>query len=246
MKLLPRLFVLALTAFSPCLAAAAEKSWTPPKGFSVPESTISPDGAYGVTAPDWKHFQEGKSQNTLVNLRTGRTLALLDTNLFTWVQDDSGGMNHTSLETCWSADGSVFGWVLGGKWSPSAITLVKVRDGAVAWQLDVEAAVQKAILERTRKAAPANYAAAVKQNAGSGRAFPEGFTVDMDVPQAGFSLPWKGHATLDSNPKSIADGWPAKANVAASLDFTANPDGTIVFSNFALDRSQTGVPRAEP
>ncbi len=164
-----------------------------------------------------------------MNLRTGRPLALLDTNLFTWVQDDSGGMNHISLETCWSADGSVLGWVLGGKWSPAAFTLVKVRSDAVAWQLDVEAAVQKAILERTRKAAPANYAAAVKQNAGSGRAFPEGFTVDMDVPQAGFSLPWKGHATLDSNPKDIADGWPAQANVAASLNFIVQPDGTIVF-----------------
>lgn len=240
------MLALALAGISPWLATAAEKGWAPPEGFSVPEATISPDGSHGVTAPDWKHFREGKPWNTLVNLRTGRPLALLDTNLFTWVQDDSGGMNHISLETCWSADGSVLGWVLGGKWSPAAFTLVKVRSDAVAWQLDVEAAVQKAILERTRKAAPANYAAAVKQNAGSGRAFPEGFTVDMDVPQAGFSLPWKGHATLDSNPKDIADGWPAQANVAASLNFIVQPDGTIVFSNFALDHSQTGVPRAEP
>jgi hypothetical protein len=229
--------------------ALAADSWQPPAGFCIPESTLSPDGAYGVLAPGWALADAGHApHNQLVNRRTGAALLTMSgPDWATWIQDDSDRtVNHLDLEAGWSKDGATLAWVVGGKWSPAACEIIHVQAGKVAWHLDVLAAAQARMLAETRAAAPKNYAAARKQNEGSGAAFPEGFTIGIDVPAAGFTLPWKGRATLDSNPKSIgAAGWPSAANVGATMDFTVGADGKITFSHFAIDPAQTGVPRSE-
>jgi hypothetical protein len=237
------LFFSLAALVTPGLAGAG----TPPAGWCVPKETLSPDGAYGVLAPGWKLFEEGNPpHNQLVSTKTGAVLLTIGgPDWATWIQDDSDRtVNHLDLEAVWSKDGATLAWVVGGKWSPAACELIRVRAGKVAWHLDVLAAAQKEMLAATRAAAPKNYAAARKQNEGSGDAFPEGFTIGIDVPTAGFTLPWKGRATLDSNPKGIgADRWPSAANVGAAMDFVVDVDGKITFSNFEIDPEQTGVPR---
>ena len=48
-------------------------------GFGVVRSSLSPDKRYGVLAPaDFDHYDETKQQNKLVEVNTGRTLAVID------------------------------------------------------------------------------------------------------------------------------------------------------------------------
>lgn len=247
MNLRPVLRVLLLSLGALTAPGLAADAWTPPAGSCIPDQTLSPDGAYGVLAPGWKLFEEGDpTHNQLVSTKTGAVLLTIGgPDWATWVQDDSGRtVNHLDLEAVWSKDGATLAWVVGGKWSPAACELIRVQAGKVAWHLDVLKAAQDKMLAATRAAAPKNYAAARRQNEGSGDAFPEGFTISIDVPAAGFALPWKGRATLDSNPKSIGeDRWPSAANVGAAMDFVVDADGKITFSNFEIDPEQTGVPR---
>ncbi|HEY8901067.1 MAG TPA: hypothetical protein VIM61_11705 [Chthoniobacterales bacterium] len=246
LRIVGSLLLLGLTAGSRLAADA----WTPPAGYCVPEETLPPDGTYGVLAPGWELYDKGDPppRNRLVNVKTGATLLELDGPAWaTWVQDDSGRtMNHLDLAAQWAKDGAVLAWAIDGKWSPAACLLVAVKDGAVAWHTDVLRAAQEKILAETRAAVPKNYAAARQQNEGSGAAFPEGFSIGIDLPPAGFTLPWRGHVTLDSNVKSIGEeNWPSAANVGATMDFAVSADGAVTFSHFRIDPTLTGVPRPQ-
>jgi len=234
-----------LGAFAaPALAAA---TWTPPVGWCVPDETLSPAGIYGVLAPGWKLFDEGNPlRNRLVNMKTGKTLLALEGPAWaTWVQDDSGRtVNHLDLKAVWSKDGTVLAWAIDGKWSPATCALVAVKRDIVLWHTDVLGQAQQRMLAEVRAAVRKNYAAARKQNEGSGAAFPEGFSIGIDLPPAGFTLPWRGRVTLDSNVKSIGeDGWPSAANVGATMDFVVDAKGAVTFSHFAIAPALTNVPR---
>jgi len=244
---LRRIVILLFSLGALTAAGLAADAWTPPAGWCVPDETLSPDGAYGVLAPGWKLFDEGNPLcNRLVNVKTGKTLLTLEGPAWaTWVQDDSGRtVNHLDLKSVWSKDGTVLAWAIDGKWSPATCVFVAVKKDAVAWHTDVLRQAQEKMLAETRAAVPKNYAAARKQNQGSGAAFPEGFSIGIDLPPAGFTLPWQGHVTLDSNVKSIGeDGWPSAANVGATMDFVVDAKGAVTFSHFAIDPQLTGVPR---
>ncbi len=50
-----------------------------PEGFGVEKSSVSPDGRYGVLVPlDFDHFDENEHENKLVEIKTGRSLAVID------------------------------------------------------------------------------------------------------------------------------------------------------------------------
>src|SRR6266513_932072 len=91
-----------------------------------------------------------------------------------------------------TADSSFLLWEVAGKWSPLALVLLKIEDGKVKWQRNLLKMAQQAILARTRKFLPKDFAA---------------FTaIDVKVTgkeDAPLSLPLAVHAEFDTNPKAI-------------------------------------------
>jgi len=170
-----------------------------PQGYTIRENSISPAGRYGVTVPTLTEADEENAKNSLVDLRTGRVLAVLQTKFTGWSRHNRGGI----LPARWSKDGSFLLWEVAGKWAPMAITLVKIEKEQVVWQLDVLQAAQGAILKVTQKAKPEAYAAAKKSNEGNGEAYPEGFTVDVKTEDKPLELPLWISVILTSNPKGI-------------------------------------------
>jgi hypothetical protein len=230
--------VMSIVAASFCLAQDADKDEVirgPQFGanFIVPKSSVSPDGRYGVLAPaDWDHFEDnGKPQNKLVEMQSGRVLAPInaDTGL---MQMNHGGI----LPARWSANSSYLIWTVDGKWFFRALVLLKIENGEVKWQRDLLQQMQQEILARTRKAKPRKYAAAKKANAGHGTAYPDGFTVNVTVAGeegAPLTFPLFLHARLESNPKEI-ENFPKNAELTSEMDATMRADGKLVVKEFHL------------
>ena len=101
-----------------------------------------PDKRYGMLVPaDFDHYDE-TNPNELVEVETGRTLALIKANA-----GKAGFMNHGGIQPSrWSTDGSLLLWEVTGKWSPRALVLLKIEDGKVKWQRDLLKMAQKEIL----------------------------------------------------------------------------------------------------
>lgn len=203
-----------------------------PAGFSVPASTVSPDGRYGVTVPDRDHYEKDETvHNQIVEVSSGRILAA--------IKADAGllHMNHGGIAPSrWSTDSSILLWQVEGKWSPRALVLVRIQNGAVKWQTNVLKTAQQEILVRTKKAAAAKYAAAKKENAGNGSAYPDGFTVNVTAAGTSddlLSFPVAVHAELTSNPKAIED-FPKSAQLDANLDAMILEDGKLTVKSFNL------------
>jgi hypothetical protein len=230
--------VMSIFAASFCLAQNADENEVikgPQFGanFIVPKSSVSPDGRYGVLAPaDWDHFDDnGKPQNKLVEMQSGRVLATInaETGL---MQMNHGGI----LPARWSANSSYLIWTVDGKWAFRALVLLKIENGEVKWQRDLLKQMQQEILARSRKAKPRKYAAAKKQNAGNGTAYPDGFTINVKVrgeEGAPLTFPLLLHAQLESNPKEI-EGFPKNAELTSEMDATMSADGKLVVKEFHL------------
>jgi hypothetical protein len=185
-------------------------------GFGVVRSSLSPDKRYGVLAPaDFDHYDEAKHQNKLVEVNTGRTLAVIDAET-----GKAGFMNHGGIQPSrWSADGSLLLWEVAGKWSPRALVLLKIEDGKAKWQRNLLKMAQQAILTRTRKFLPKDFAA---------------FTaIDVQVTgkeDAPLSLPLAVHAEFDTNPKAIVP--PPSVYVHSEMEATIDSDGKLIVKEF--------------
>jgi len=200
---------------------------TVPAGYKILDITLSPDHRYGVAVPG---LDTPNPQNSLLEVETGRVLAV--------IQADVGyeSANHNSvLPSRWAKDDSLLLWQVDGKWCDTALVLLKLQNGAVAWQLNLLNAGQQAILARTKQARPKRYLAAKEWNRGSGSAYPDGFTVDVvaegnenEAP----SLPLKIRVYLTSNPKSIEG--PEAVNLDSRLDAVVDEDGKFHITNFHL------------
>lgn len=212
-----------------------------PEGFVVVRSSISPDGTYGITAFDNAHYPIPKEigANELVNLHTGRVCGPIDG----WgiIHMNRGGIQPTR----WSRDMSFLLWEVEGRWSPDALTLVRLRGCQILSQFNLLHVAQQAILQRTRHAAPARYATAKKFNKGSGSAFPDGFVVNVraegDKPRGDpmenvhgipISFPFKVHVELTSNPKEL-EGI-GNAQLDSELDGVMTADWKFQVSHFQL------------
>ena len=195
--------------------------------FLIPDYTLSPNHRYGVTVPvfDADEDDMGEPANKIVEVRTGRVLAV--------IHAETGydrALNHRkTLPSRWSAHGSLLIWEVSGKWCPDALVLLKLKNGQVAWQRNLLTLAQQAILTRTRKAAPRKYAAAKKANAGSGSAYPAGFTIDVEALDT-VSLPLHVRAVLTSNPKGM-EGIP---NLESCLDAIIDRKGNFRVTDFEL------------
>jgi len=200
-----------------------------PKGYIIPEKTISPDGHYGVTVPKLYENEEqyGKAKNSLIDLRTGRIVADLQTKFTGTSRQNHGGV----LPACWSEDGSLLLWEVAGKWTPDALTLVKIEKGHVVWQIDILKAAEEEILKATKKAKPEAYAVAKKENEGNGSAYPEGFTVDVKTEDTALELPLWVSVILTSNPKGIE----RKSTLESYLLGTVDEKGKFAVKDFQLE-----------
>ena len=202
----------------------------PPASFTIPEMTLSPDKRFGVLVPDEQRYDAGE-KNKLVEVSTGRVLAIIIG------EPGTERMNHGGVSPArWSADSSLLLWRVDGKWSPRALVLIQLNDGKVQWQLDLLKTAQQEILARARKAAPKKYAAAKKQNAGNGSAYPDGFTVDVTTDgedTTSVDLPLRVHVTLTSNPKAIED-FSKDAQLDATLEGDVGADGKFKVVSFDL------------
>jgi len=111
--------------------------------------------------------------------------------------------------------------------------LLKIEQNRAEWELDLLKTAQQAVLSRTRRAAPEQYEVCKKANAGSGRAFPDGFTIDLTTDGENtktVSLPLGVHADLTSNPKEF----PHFPNLESHLDAVVTPDGKFIVKDFHL------------
>jgi hypothetical protein len=196
-------------------------------------STFSPDHRYGVTIPVF-HIETAEQvdhrKNKVVDLRSGDVIAILHADPPGY---DRALNHHEAPVPRWSSDSSILLWKIGGKWCPDALILLKTEQNRAKWQLDLLHTAQQAVLSRTRQAAPDQYKLCRRANAGSGSAFPDGFTIDVTTDGEDtktVSLPLSVHADLTANPKQI-EGDP---NLDSYLDGLVNPDGKFVVTDFQL------------
>ena len=209
------------------VAAYSANAQNVPKGFIVPKCTISPDGRYGVTVPVLdQHADSENPKNSVIELKTGKIVAVIKTRWTGWNRMGHGGV----LPSRWSPDGSLLVWEVEGKWFRDAVVLLKFKNDALEWQSDITALAHREILERTKHAAPDKYAEAKKANAGSGSAYPEGFTIEV-VALSPISLPLDVRAALTSDPKQI-EGFP---KLGSDLSATVDERGKFVVKNFRLE-----------
>src|SRR5580692_8394547 len=89
-----------------------------PKGFTIPEDTLSPDKHFGVTVPDIFNSPDD-ARNSLVDARTGHVLAVIRAGNVGYNRMSHGGI----LPSRWSSDGSVLVWQVDGKWSDEALVV---------------------------------------------------------------------------------------------------------------------------
>ena len=196
-----------------------------PSGYTIPDITLSPDHRYGVTVPG---LDTPNPHNSLIEIKTGRVL--------TEIQADTGyeRANHMELlPSRWAKDNSFLLWEVDGKWSDTALVLLKLKNGKVEWQRNLLEIGQQAILVRTKRAAPRKYHAAKEQNEGKGSDYPDGFTVDVAVESKKgkpLSLPLAIEVFLTSNPKEIED----LINLDARLEASMNSEGKFTVTKFHL------------
>ena len=121
LKLPPILIFCFFAALGPSNGAAVGQ--TVPVGYTILDITLSPDHRYGVTVPD---LNTPNPQNSLVEVETGRVLAL--------IQGNTGyeSANHNSvLPSRFAQDDSLLLWEVDGKWCDTALVLLKLENGTV-------------------------------------------------------------------------------------------------------------------
>lgn len=221
-------FALGCTLALLCLATSAlAVDW--PEGFTVPESTLSPDHRFGILVPDSDHYDIQSPQNKLVEVTTGRVLAV--------IQAETGmeQMNHGGTAPQWSEDSQWLLWKVEGKWSPRALVLLKIENGKVAWQTNILKEARQAILTRAKAAHPKQYAAAKAYNKDLDQSYyPDGFTINVTTPVDDgkpVAVPLAVHADLTPNPKGMGD-FPKAARLEATLEATVTKDGKLAVNQF--------------
>lgn len=214
-----------------------------PKGFTIPENTLSPDKHFGVTVPDFLNPPDD-ARNSLVDAHTGRVLAVIQAGNVGYNRMNHGGI----LPSRWSSDGSVLIWQVDGKWSDDALVVVKLQAGKVVWQTNVLKLGEQAILDRTKQAAPEKYGRVRKTNAGMGTmgpgqvggvddprsAYPEGFSIQVEVVDP-VKFPLRVTAELTSEAKP---GVPMFRYLQSHLTGVLSREGKLTVTSFDLGPAQ--------
>ncbi|MFT5469420.1 MAG: hypothetical protein ACI8UO_004541 [Verrucomicrobiales bacterium] len=200
-----------------------------PEGFVIAEGTLSPDGKFGVIAPDWDHGEEQNS-NAIVEVTTGRVVHT--------IQAETGyqKMNHGGLYASWSKDGQQLLWTVDGKWFPRALILIDLGKNGKVEQTDLLAACQDEMLKRSKAKFPAEYKA-TKEAGGVGTAYPDGFTIGFNYQrEEALKFPLKIELDLTNDPKLLAGANDEFTQRLLEGGMTAkvSRSGKIRFSGFVI------------
>lgn len=193
--------------------------------YLVPKDTHSPDGRFAVSVVKggWDG-QTGGPRNQLLRRSDGHVVAALP-GIAAWEHQNHGG--HTAK---WSPDSSLLLWTVDGKWFPRSLVLLRLEGEKVLWQHELMTLLQKEILRRTREAQPKRYAAWKKKNPEYGSAYPEGFSVDVLLPEGELRLPLTFKVILTSNPKDREE----EGGLNSWLTGEVRADGSLGWHQFQL------------
>lgn len=197
--------------------------------YIVPSSTFAPNGKWGITLPIYK--ENTNQQNTVVNIKTKQVITTINA---APGFNEPQGYREVSKPN-WATDSSTLLWKVAGKWCPTAVVVIKFKNGEQVWQLDVLKAGQREILNLVKQANPKLYEKAKQANSGNGAAYPDGFTVSINTvnnQSKNISLPLRVDVTLTSNPKQIPN---FPANIDARLVGTVTKSGSFVVNEFQID-----------
>lgn len=201
------------------------------EGFTVWPGSISPDGKLGVLVPDEDHVDDAiPHQNALVEIATGRVLAVIDEDTVFAHQ------NHATIAPRWSADGSTLVWYVDGKWGSFAFVVISVHRGAVRWQVNVRERAVAAVLAAVRAANPKAAAAAKAHGERYGSWYRDGLTIEVR-PAAEHrgkpTLPLGVVIELTSDPKQL-DDFPEAARLSGTMSAVLGRTGKLAFSALRL------------
>jgi hypothetical protein len=229
-----------IASVAACLSAAViALGANPNTDYITAPFTFSPDYRYGVMVPVW--HDEGAQEpddrmNKVVEVGTQQIVAVIHAE-----PGYNRALNfHETAPPRWSQDSSVLLWKVNGKWNPDALVLLKIEQNRAKWEIDLLKTAQQAVLSRTRRATPEQYEICKKANAGSGNAFPDGFTIDVTTDGENtktVSLPLVVHADLTSNPKRF----PHFPNLDSHLDAVVTPDGKFTVKDFHLSPHKKNI-----
>src|SRR5262249_26529477 len=97
--------------------AAVTAAAKPPKNYTIPKSTLSPDKKLGVLTPDRDHVDDEGMRNQLVEVASGKVIAKIE------AYPVAERMNHISAQPRWSADSATLLWFVDGKWAPFVVVV---------------------------------------------------------------------------------------------------------------------------
>jgi hypothetical protein len=205
-----------------------------PPGYVVLRCTISPNVRFGVLVPKLEELEHlemtTRAQNQVIELATGKVVAVIRTDWVGPTRQNHGGV----LPARWSPDNSLLLWQVDGKWFRDAVVLLKFSNGKLDWQADITRAAQAECLLRTRRAEPKLYAQAMTDNVRDGKAYPDGFSVQVSV-IGDLKLPLQVRATLTSNPKALEELGMSPLLESTLLGFV-DSGGRFQVSNFRVGR----------
>ncbi len=176
-----------------------------------------------------------RESNNLVEVKSGRVLGPIN------APTAYARMNHSELlPAWWSADNAFVFWQVAGKWGMDTQFLVHLKDGEIAWELNVLEELQRAILTRTEADNPKKFLAVKKENWGNGAAYPEKFTIDAKAHSANegpLKFPLRFSVYLTSNPKGAAVLATGEPEIDSFMEATLEEDGEIEITAFHMGKS---------
>lgn len=197
-------------------------------GYTMPATTISPDGRYGITVPSLADAITDP-KNEVIEIKTGRIVGAIPKEYAAFDRMNHGGI----VPACWTGDDSMFLWQVDGKWGFDTEILVKLERGKIKKVVDVLNELQQEFLRRARQAVPNKYAAVKAAGAGDGSWWKDGFATDFVLDSSGRPLkfPMLFHCFLSSDPKGAED---KRDKVEARMTAQVNEDGTFKVDDFYL------------
>lgn len=198
------------------------------------KGSASPDGALAVLEPLLEQGQRAdfdQMRNQLYDTKSKSVVGSIEG------VPGMKEMNHGGASAHWSAKSDVLLWYVDGKWGPRSATLLQIKEGRIAGQIDVVKASYHELLARAKKAHPKTYTAAKKENEGSGSAYPDGFTASVALK----SLPEKSPpkfpvefvVTMTANAKGM-ESYPANAELEGYLFGKLDADLKIKWGDSAI------------
>jgi hypothetical protein len=220
-----------LSALIGLLFATAMSADKIPSEYVVLRCTISPDGRFGVLVPKLEELERLEMtyppQNQVIELATGNVIAVIRTDWVGPTRQNHGGV----LPARWLPDSSLLLWQVDGRWFRDAVVLLKFTKGKLDWQADITRAAQAECLLRTRRAEPKLYARAMADTVRDGKAYPDGFSVQVSV-IGDLKLPLQVRATLTSNPKAFEEPALLESSLVGFIDL----EGRFQVSDFTVGR----------